>query len=394
MKSVQQLLIICCVILSAYHLAAHELVLRDGTIITTDYISRDGFTVTYEQFGGLISVSLTEVDSIRYDQDSTTRLKRRIETSTSTQYTEADDLQALLVQKLQPATAVERANLSVVTIQTVAGSGSGFFVSSDGLIVTNAHVVRGSRQQRQQTVDSIDEAAARLKRWQAELAEEEQRLNTYQNNLTRAKEEFAEGFSADKARIDRQQRTAYEQELQKRLRYLTRWQKDFGDRQQQYRRGLAEFTRKKQDFYQTGRRLAGQNRFTVILADGSEQSAVLYRVSDDYDLALLKLDGYTTPYLQPADGGDIVLGGRVYAIGSPLKLNNTVTSGVVSAIRGDYLQTNAEIYPGNSGGPLISETGLVLGVNTMKKITEKFEGLGFAIRYSRVRSEFGDYLQQ
>lgn len=86
------------------------------------------------------------------------------------------------------------------------------------------------------------------------------------------------------------------------------------------------------------------------------------------------------------------MGQNVYAIGSPLKLNNSVTSGVVSNNRGDFIQTNAEIYPGNSGGPLVTEDGRVVGINTMKKITNKFEGLGFAIKFSRVRSEFNDFL--
>lgn len=55
------------------------------------------------------------------------------------------------------------------------------------------------------------------------------------------------------------------------------------------------------------------------------------------------------------------------------------------------LPTGARIYPGNSGGPLVTEEGLVLGVNTMKMITEKFEGLGFAIRYGLVEVEFKNY---
>ena len=128
-----------------------------------------------------------------------------------------------------------------------------------------------------------------------------------------------------------------------------------------------------------------------VLADGRRESAIFYRVSDNYDLALLKLDGYKTPHLRPQSDGELKLGQDVYAIGSPLKLNNTVTSGVVSNSRGDFVQTNAEIYPGNSGGPLVTGDGLVVGVNTMKRITEKFEGLGFAIKFSRVQTEFGNY---
>ncbi len=85
------------------------------------------------------------------------------------------------------------------------------------------------------------------------------------------------------------------------------------------------------------------------------------------------------------------MGQQVYAIGSPLQLNNSVTSGVISNFRGDYIQTNSEIYPGNSGGPLVTADGLVVGVNTMKLITEKFEGIGFALNIEEVLTEFSDF---
>ncbi len=88
------------------------------------------------------------------------------------------------------------------------------------------------------------------------------------------------------------------------------------------------------------------------------------------------------------------MGTPVYAQGSPLGLKGSVTSGVLSAVRKDFLQTNAEIYPGNSGGPLITADGKVIGVNTMKMITDKFEGLGFAIPIARVLAEFHTYLEQ
>ncbi len=54
---------------------------------------------------------------------------------------------------------------------------------------------------------------------------------------------------------------------------------------------------------------------------------------------------------------------------------------------------NAEIYPGNSGGPLVTAEGKVIGVNTMKMITDKYEGLGFAIPVQKVYAEFHDYLE-
>jgi S1-C subfamily serine protease len=86
----------------------------------------------------------------------------------------------------------------------------------------------------------------------------------------------------------------------------------------------------------------------------------------------------------------------VYAIGSPMGLNNTVTSGIFSAYRKKvgtdeiYLQTDAAINPGNSGGPLVDARGDVLGVNTM--ILSNTEGIGLAIPIEVVLEEFSGSL--
>jgi len=103
------------------------------------------------------------------------------------------------------------------------------------------------------------------------------------------------------------------------------------------------------------------------------------------DLALLKIDDKDTPKFPKALLGDadaLAVGERVFAIGSPLGLERTVTEGIISTktrpMQGDlYLQTTAQINPGNSGGPLFNLRGDVVGVTNMK-ITFG-EGLGFAI---------------
>jgi serine protease Do len=108
------------------------------------------------------------------------------------------------------------------------------------------------------------------------------------------------------------------------------------------------------------------------------------------DLALLKVDDKDAPRFFPVPLGEsdtLAVGDRVFAIGSPLGLERTVTEGIVSTktrqFQGDlYTQTTAQINPGNSGGPLFNLRGEVVGVNNMKMFGE---GLGFAIPVDKVK---------
>jgi len=108
------------------------------------------------------------------------------------------------------------------------------------------------------------------------------------------------------------------------------------------------------------------------------------------DLALLKVDDKDAPKFVSVPLGDsdaLSVGERVFAIGSPLGLERTVTEGIVSTktrqFQGElYIQTTAQINPGNSGGPLFNLRGEVTGVTNMKVFGE---GLGFAIPVENVR---------
>ncbi len=115
-------------------------------------------------------------------------------------------------------------------------------------------------------------------------------------------------------------------------------------------------------------------------------------ISDNFDLALLSLQGWTPesatpirPNFRPLDQGS-----RVYTVGCPSGLRHTVTAGIISGYRrygdGLLIQTDAPINPGNSGGPLIDSRGRVIGVNSL--IIEGTEGLGFAIAAQDVWQEF------
>jgi serine protease Do len=109
------------------------------------------------------------------------------------------------------------------------------------------------------------------------------------------------------------------------------------------------------------------------------------------DLALLRIEDKDAPRFPKTSLGDsdaLAVGERVFAIGSPLGLERTVTEGIVSTktrpMQGElYLQTTAQINPGNSGGPLFNLRGEVVGVTNMK-ITFG-EGLGFAIPVEAVK---------
>ena len=110
------------------------------------------------------------------------------------------------------------------------------------------------------------------------------------------------------------------------------------------------------------------------------------------DLALLKVKADNLPYLRFGDSDALEVGEWVVAIGSPLGLDHTVTAGIVSA-KGrniqsgsydDYLQTDASINRGNSGGPLLNMAGEVIGINTA--IAQRAQGIGFAIPSSMAKN--------
>ena len=101
-----------------------------------------------------------------------------------------------------------------------------------------------------------------------------------------------------------------------------------------------------------------------ILKNESILQATLVEVSAEHDLALLKIDGYKTPFIPPADLQMVGQGSKVYAIGNPLGLRDYVTSGIITSVKESFFITDTQLLPGNSGGPLINEEGQLVGVNT------------------------------
>ena len=135
--------------------------------------------------------------------------------------------------------------------------------------------------------------------------------------------------------------------------------------------------------------------YTIIFIDQSKYTIYGADLSDKYDLALLRLIGYRSPCIEQGDARELGIGDSLFAIGMPKTLMHSVTSGIFSSYRVlddgvKYIQTNAQINLGNSGGPLVTQQGRVVGVNTLKRADT--EGIGFAIPIDLVIAEFRRYL--
>ncbi|TAL95000.1 MAG: trypsin-like serine protease [Rhodanobacter sp.] len=128
----------------------------------------------------------------------------------------------------------------------------------------------------------------------------------------------------------------------------------------------------------------------VLLYDGRIAKASLVGSDQETDLAVLKIDASNLPVIHVADPQQLRPGDVVLAIGNPFGLNQTVTMGIVSAIgrqlnsssAEDFIQTDAAINLGNSGGALVNTSGQLVGINTLligKGQAANAEGIGFAI---------------
>ncbi|GAB6905149.1 hypothetical protein JCM12296A_09830 [Desulfosarcina cetonica] len=282
------------------------------------------------------------------------------------------DLTARLIAALSPSNAIETAALATVLIETGSGYGSGFFVTADGYILTNKHVVRPQRVSGATQAADTSAQAAVLARRTAQIDIQAQRLQASRDEL-----------DAFKRYIDDQPESVTRQYNESRYREsLARYQAgqralDEARRKLSAQRSSLEaaLLQKRID---DGMAALNQN-FTIRLADNTPLYAYVVEISDDNDLAVLKVDGYATPFLKARNPLTCAQGDPVYAIGNPVTLRNSVASGVVSGFKGPFVKTNAQIYPGNSGGPLVTSQGNVIGINTFKTLTRKFEGLGFAI---------------
>lgn len=281
--------------------------------------------------------------------------------------------------------AIEKAATATVAIKTSFGYGSGFFISPDGHILTNRHVVRMPKQQARQIDEYFSQVDHRAEDTEKQFAAEQQRLDEYARRLNQLKK-MAENET------DASRKQSYAHEYQYRKGQFDHWKSGFRKRKQAFQSQVDQYRSRRENFDYDRSVAALSQSFTVILVDDTKLYAHLVAVSQKHDLALLKVDAYRTPMLAPAAPYQLAQGDPVYAIGNPAQLRNTVTSGIFSGFEGPYIQTNAQISPGNSGGPLIDPDGKVLGINTKKKSGLAVEGLGFAIPIHTALEEFSSHL--
>jgi len=137
----------------------------------------------------------------------------------------------------------------------------------------------------------------------------------------------------------------------------------------------------------------GATAVTVNLKDGRVFEGKVLGSDPLTDLAVISIQAENLPVLEIGNSDELIIGEWAIAIGNPLGLDNTVTTGIISATgrssseigvgdkRLDFIQTDAAINPGNSGGPLLNAKGEVIGINTA--IIQNAQGLGFAIPINR-----------
>ena len=146
------------------------------------------------------------------------------------------------------------------------------------------------------------------------------------------------------------------------------------------------------------------SRITVKLQGGEEYAAKIIGTDEETDLAVLKIEaGKDLPSVKLGDSDATQVGDWVLAIGSPFGLAQTVTAGIISQTRREtpfttsfqrFIQTDAAINRGNSGGPLINMNGEVVGINSqIATTTGDYNGIGFALPSNEASSVYRQILQ-
>lgn len=287
-----------------------------------------------------------------------------------------EDLQRRLSEASPPRNKVEEARNATVAIKNSLGMGSGFFVTEQGYILTNKHVIKGDEAKLKKLEKRLNKEKAQLREESKAISKEKKRLQKLKALLD-SEGRYAPADLSAVYLIDK--------------RNLDTWIAIHKRRKESFEKRLKAFNEFK-------KKMSSSYGNKIILIDNTEFSVSVVSLSYRYDLALLRLRGYKCPFIEHAAPHQLEHGTPLYAIGSPLRLMHSVTSGIYSGIREfnrqHYVQTNAQINPGNSGGPLVTKDGRVIGISTWKVAGPLVEGLGFAIPINVALKEFERYLGQ
>ncbi|MGR9071641.1 MAG: S1C family serine protease [Gammaproteobacteria bacterium] len=341
----------------------------------------------------------------------------------------AKDLEAELTGKFTPRTPIEKATLAVVAIETSYTQGSGFFISEDGYLLTNKHIARPADMEKswEREEETLQKMEEQLKEWESRLMDK----NIVHDQIRLDYEACEKDLYRPSYYLD----PRYEEKLEDWENHCDLAEEKYFDYEKLFAEYEAEFYSLKNKFEEAKMDLFWKRsgamfarNFKIFLKDGTEHKADLVAVSEKYDLALLKLNGYKTPALKPGHPDSLPQGAEVYAVGLLVLvgldeeekleyqesqdeekeeatkivieggLKDAVTSGVVTKIRDGLLITDAAIFPGYSGGPLLDRNGDVVGVNTLFFVPIpgglEHRGLAAAISIDRAEQEFKKYLQR
>jgi serine protease Do len=141
------------------------------------------------------------------------------------------------------------------------------------------------------------------------------------------------------------------------------------------------------------------DKIRVLLNDNREYEANLIGTDPTTDIALIKIEGTELPYIDFGNSDSSMIGEWVLAIGNPLRLQSTVTAGIISAKARNinilnnqqyriesFIQTDAVVNPGNSGGALVNTRGELIGINTaIMSQTGRYEGYSFSVPSNLVK---------
>jgi serine protease Do len=152
----------------------------------------------------------------------------------------------------------------------------------------------------------------------------------------------------------------------------------------------------------------GADKVEISLENNKRFTATVVGTDPSTDLALLKIEGKNLPFIRFGDSDSTQIGEWVLAVGNPFDLNSTVTAGIISAkarnigiLRGvennlqieSFLQTDAVVNPGNSGGALVNLAGELIGINTaIASTTGTFAGYSFAVPSTLVKKVMDDLM--